>query len=123
MTLQDPNKPEETKPIETTPSTHVTPTTPAPAAAAAETPQATETKPPEAKKAEEPKKTGYQGPPIREFVYDSRVYPDPDPSMTADEVRQSMTTFFPELSNSDTSTRKDNEKTIVTFTKRTGTKG
>ena len=112
MTEEATNKPEETKP-ETTPTTPVTPTTSAPAAAAAETPKAKE----------EPKKTGYQGPPIREFVYDSRVYPDPDPSMTADEVRQSMTTFFPELSNSDTLSRKDGEKTIYTFSKRTGTKG
>ena len=104
MTLEA-NKPNET-PKTTEP---VTPTTPAPAA--------------EVKKPEEPKKTGYQGPPIRVFVYDSREFPDPDPSMTADEVRQSMTSFFPELSNSDTSTRKDNEKTIVEFKKRTGTKG
>ena len=34
---------------------------------------------------------------MRVFVYDDREFPDPDPNMSHDEVRQSMTNFFPEL--------------------------
>ncbi len=35
----------------------------------------------------------------RVFVYDNREFPDPDPKMSTEEVRQSMTNFFPELAN------------------------
>ena len=38
----------------------------------------------------------------RIFVYDNREFPDPDPKMLTEEVRQSMTNFFPELANADT---------------------
>jgi PRTRC genetic system protein C len=91
-------------------------TTPAPANTT-EAPKVAEVKP------EEKKKEGYQGPPIRVFVYDGTEYPDPDPNMSVDEVRQGLLFAFPELSNADTSSRKDGEKTIYTFSKRVGTKG
>jgi PRTRC genetic system protein C len=39
----------------------------------------------------------------RIFIYDNREFPDPDPKMTIEEVRQSMVNFFPELANADTS--------------------
>lgn len=39
---------------------------------------------------------------VRIFVYDGREFPDPDPKLSTDEVRQSMANFFPELSNAET---------------------
>lgn len=40
----------------------------------------------------------------RIFVYDKREFPDPDPAMTVEEVKDHMAGFFPELS---TATVKD----------------
>ena len=63
----------------------------------------------------------------RVFVYDNREFPDPDPSMTPDEVRQSMTNFFPELANAEikqsTRTVDGAEETVFELRKRVGTKG
>ena len=66
----------------------------------------------------------------RVFVYDNREFPDPDPKMSTEEVRQSMTNFFPELANADTTHSKRNSKTdpaveddIYEFKRRVGTKG
>ncbi len=59
----------------------------------------------------------------RVFVYDGREFPDPDPNMSVDEVRQSMTSFFPELANAETKQSKRGEDDIVEFQKRVGTKG
>lgn len=59
----------------------------------------------------------------RVFVYDGREFPDPDPAMSVEEVRQSMTSFFPELANADTKQSKRGEDDIVEFTKRVGVKG
>ena len=33
----------------------------------------------------------------RVFVYDNREFPDPDPNLTVDQVRETMASFFPEL--------------------------
>ncbi len=60
---------------------------------------------------------------MRIFVYDGRDFPDPDPSLTAEEVRQNMTGFFPELANADTTESKRGDDTVYTFKKRVGTKG
>jgi len=59
----------------------------------------------------------------RVFVYDGREFPDPDPNMSEEEVRQSMTNFFPELANAETQQSKRGEDDIVEFKKRVGTKG
>ncbi|HUV52827.1 MAG TPA: PRTRC system protein C [Dehalococcoidia bacterium] len=59
----------------------------------------------------------------RIFVYDTREFPDPDPTMSPDEVRQSMTNFFPELANAEIKQGKRGEDDIVEFKKRVGTKG
>ena len=59
----------------------------------------------------------------RVFVYDGREFPDPDPQMSVDEVRQSMTNFFPELANADTKQSKRGEDDISEFKRRVGTKG
>ncbi len=60
---------------------------------------------------------------MRIFVVDGREFPDPDASLTADEVRESMSAYFPELSNATTTERKDGDKTYVEFRKTVGTKG
>ncbi len=60
---------------------------------------------------------------MRVFVYDGREFPDPDPKMSIDEVRQSMTNFFPELANAESKTTKRGEDDVIEFKKRVGTKG
>jgi PRTRC genetic system protein C len=60
---------------------------------------------------------------IRKFVVDGRVFPDPDPHMSADEVRQDLASMMPELANAETHQAKDGDDTIYTFEKRVGTKG
>lgn len=59
----------------------------------------------------------------RVFIYDGREFPDPDPNMSVDDVRRSLTDFFPELSNAETKERKEGDRTVVEFTRRVGTKG
>lgn len=59
----------------------------------------------------------------RIFVYDGREFPDPDPNLKVDEVRQHMSSFFPELSNAQSKESQRGEDTIVEFKRRVGTKG
>lgn len=59
----------------------------------------------------------------RVFVYDGREFPDPDPNLKVDEVRQHMSSFFPELSNAESKESKRGEDTIIEFKRRVGTKG
>jgi len=67
---------------------------------------------------------------VRIFVYDGREFPDPDPTLSVDQVRQHMASFFPELSNAETKESKRpslttpaETDTIIEFKKRVGTKG
>ncbi len=60
---------------------------------------------------------------MRVFVYDGREFPDPDPKMSVDEVRQFQTTFYPELANAETKHSKRGDDDIYEFTRRVGTKG
>jgi len=60
---------------------------------------------------------------MRVFVYDGREFPDPDPKLSVEEVRQSMVNFFPELANADTKQSKRGEDDISEFKRRVGTKG
>lgn len=59
----------------------------------------------------------------RKFVYDSREFPDPDPSKTPEEVRILMTDFFPELVNAEIREQTKDEDTYIEFVRKTGTKG
>ena len=59
----------------------------------------------------------------RWFEYDGKRYPDPDPSLSVEEVRLGLTNAFPELHNAATGEKKDGEDTVYTFTRRVGTKG
>lgn len=66
----------------------------------------------------------------RIFVVDGREFPDPDPNLKVDEVRQYMVNYFPELSNAETKeskrpsmTNSGEADTIIEFKRRVGTKG
>ena len=59
----------------------------------------------------------------RIFVVDDRELPDPDAKLSVDEVRQYMTTFFPELANAETIQSKRGDDDIIQFKRRVGTKG
>ncbi|MDD5511519.1 MAG: PRTRC system protein C [Dehalococcoidales bacterium] len=59
----------------------------------------------------------------RIFIIDNREHPDPDPSKSVDEIRQHYASFYEELNNAETTTQGRGEETLITFTKRTGTKG
>ena len=59
----------------------------------------------------------------RTFIYDGREFPDPDPKLSAEEVRKQLTEFFPELANAETREEKRGEDAVYVFTKRIGTKG
>lgn len=66
----------------------------------------------------------------RVFVCDGREFPDPDPEMTVDQVRQHFAHFLPELSNAETKESKrpsadnpDVKDDVYEFKKRVGSKG
>ena len=59
----------------------------------------------------------------RIFRYDNREFPDPDATLSVDEVRQQLGAFFPELVNAETREERRGENTVYTFSKRIGTKG
>ena len=59
----------------------------------------------------------------RFFIYDGREFADPNPNMTVDEVRQSMSNFFPELANAEAAEAKRGDDTVIEFKRRVGTKG
>lgn len=60
---------------------------------------------------------------VRRFIYDSREFPDPDPSLDPDRVRQGMASVMPELATAETRHRKEGEDDIYEFVRRVGTKG
>lgn len=60
----------------------------------------------------------------RKFIYDGREFPDPGEHMEPDEVRTSMVTFFPELSNASIKgPRTEGDFQVYEFERRVGTKG
>ena len=59
----------------------------------------------------------------RVFLYDGREFPDPDPSVTPEEVRRMMTDFFPELANAEVKEHKRDDNTVYELVRRVGTKG
>jgi len=59
----------------------------------------------------------------RVFVYDGREFPDPDPNLTPDEVRQMMTDFFPELANAEVKETTRGEDTLYELVRKVGVKG
>jgi len=60
----------------------------------------------------------------RIFVYDCREFPDPDPTLSVEDIRKQLSDFFPELANAETrEERRGEDETRYTFTRRIGTKG
>ena len=60
----------------------------------------------------------------RLFVIDDRKFDDPDAKLSVEEVRKSLTDFFPELSNAETiGPTKQGENEVYEFKRRVGTKG
>jgi PRTRC genetic system protein C len=59
----------------------------------------------------------------RVFHYDGRDFPDPDPTMTPDEVRNMMTDFFPELANAGITQHTRGDDELYVLERRVGTKG
>lgn len=60
---------------------------------------------------------------MRIFIADEREFPDPDPSLSVDEVRRSLADFLPELANAEVVETMRGEDTIFDFRRRVGTKG
>lgn len=60
----------------------------------------------------------------RTFIYDGREFPDPDPNLGVEDVRQHYANFFPELSNAEAKDLgvKDGRR-FWEFNKRVGSKG
>jgi PRTRC genetic system protein C len=59
----------------------------------------------------------------RVFVYDGREFPDPDSSLSVEDVRKQLSDFFPELTNADTREEHRGGEVRYTFARRIGTKG
>lgn len=59
----------------------------------------------------------------RLFVYDGREFPDPDPTLSVEDVKRQLAEFFPELANADVRQETRGEDTVIRFAKRIGTKG
>ena len=59
----------------------------------------------------------------RQFVYDGRIHPDPDPSLPVEEVQRTFADFFPEVATAQVVTTQRGEDTVHEFVRRVGTKG
>ena len=60
----------------------------------------------------------------RVFVYNGQEYPDPDPELTAEQVRRELARFVPELTNADVREERRADGTAqFVFSRRLGTKG
>ena len=59
----------------------------------------------------------------RIFIADNREHADPDPSMSVEQVRETMAAFYPELHNAVAKESKRGDDTIIDFIRQIGTKG
>ena len=59
----------------------------------------------------------------RIFVYDQREFPDPDPSLSVEQVKAMMTDFFPELANAEVKESQRDDDTLYLLIRKVGTKG
>jgi len=62
-------------------------------------------------------------PKARVFVADNREFPDPDPDLSIDEVKNMLADFMPELHNAEVKETEKDGKTYIQFIKKVGTKG
>ena len=59
----------------------------------------------------------------RIFIYDNREFPDPDPELSVDRVKEDMAAFYPEIATAAVNETKRGDNTVFEFQKRVGTKG
>jgi len=59
----------------------------------------------------------------RVFVYDGREHPDPDPTLSVEDVKRLFGDFFPEVATAEVRTAQRGEDQVVEFVRRVGTKG
>lgn len=59
----------------------------------------------------------------RVFVYGDQRWDDPGAEYSDEEVRQQLTTFFPELARAEIKRTEAGDRVEVEFVKRAGTKG
>ncbi len=59
----------------------------------------------------------------RIFIVDQREFPDPDPTLSVDQVREMMANFFPDLATATVTETTRDEDTLYSFTRQVGTKG
>ena len=59
----------------------------------------------------------------RIFVYDDREFPDPDPQMSVEQVKNTLAYFYGEIANASVKETKRGEDSIYEFQRRVGTKG
>lgn len=60
---------------------------------------------------------------MRIFIYDGRDFPDPNPSLSVDDVKAMMTDFFPELANAEVKQALRGDDQVFEFVRRVGVKG
>ncbi len=58
----------------------------------------------------------------RVFVYDDREFPDPDPEMSVEQVKQTLADFYGEIANASVKETQRGEDTIYEFQRRVGTR-
>ena len=59
----------------------------------------------------------------RVFIADNREFPDPDLTLTVNEVQRLLANFLPELHNAEIKEQEKDGKHYVQFIKKVGTKG
>lgn len=59
----------------------------------------------------------------RIFVYDNREFPDPDPSLSVEQVKASLANFFGEVATAEVQESQRGEDTVFEFIRRVGVKG
>ena len=59
----------------------------------------------------------------RLFVYDDREFPDPDPQMSVEQVKNTLSDFYGEIANASVKETPRGNDTIYEFQRRVGTKG
>jgi PRTRC genetic system protein C len=59
----------------------------------------------------------------RQFVIDERLHPDPDPSLTIEQVRDMFADFYPDLAGATHTVTQRGEDQVIDFRRTVGTKG
>ena len=59
----------------------------------------------------------------RIIIYDGREFPDPDPSLSIDEIKQMFASFLPELATAEVKESDRGDDKVYHLVKRVGVKG